>query len=1120
MQGRRVIQLFFAMLFILGNVYSAFAQRKVYGTPYIQTYSAKTYNGHGQNWDLLQGDDGRMYFANKFGVMTYDGVHWDIIELSNGGTARSLAKDSDGIIYVGGIGDLGYLAPDSLGQLSFTSLVHKLPQEFSRGVPDFWQTHVTSDGVFFMTPHFLLRYHNGEFEGFEDPEKGTFNRAYSLDGKVYFLLPVTGLYTFENSELKLVPGGEKAANTNSTSSGLLSWGNDELLLVEYTGDALIFGMEGARKAVGQEFDNLKNLLSQVFVASITSIDGFGYGMNTFDRGLIITDEQFKPVFTLNKANGLSDNAVREGHVDHTGNYWAATNKGLTYIVLSSPFTKADERQGIDAGLLSAAIRNDSLFLGTTWGIKYEDGNNFTQIPNSQLETWDLDVIKGRLYASTSNFLRETDVKGNTRDVTRAEPWGLVPLGTRPGKYLLHGFNNDLILISEKNGRLVREGPISGSAGNIQRVVEDHTGFIWVSNGADTLKRLELNSTLDSVINIRSFDVSDGLPAADGNDLINFPKTAHEGVMVVGRDSYYQYYADKDTFIRYDPLHGLVPGSKFRTFEETNDGTIYTVSGGKKVRFVKEANRYVADTMSFGKINELPVQNILPLSDNSVLFLTSEGLVQYHPEWQPSQHGSFKTVLHSVTAGSQRIYGGYALAESFLENDSGLEYENNSLSFSYGTLFFEEPDRNTFSYILEGYDRDWSAWTSVTFKEYTNLPEGDYTFRVRSRNLYGVIGEEATFSFQIYAPWYRSAIAFGGYGLLGVLLIWLIVRLYTYRLIKERDRLELIVKERTKEISLQKDEIADQAAELRSSNEKLIELGQFKQDMTSMIVHDLKNPLGVIIKLGEKKVSGLARKMLNLVLNILDVQKFEETNVELNFSKGSLNALVNEALEEVQDGISENNLSITVDASEAFDIRIDIELVQRVLVNLLTNAIKYAPVNSSLHITIEEMAGKEVLFSIQDEGPGIPIEKQEIIFDRFIKEDRSTFTRVKSTGLGLTFCKIVVEAHGGKIGVESDEGKGARFWFTLPDATISQEHIEIQLKTVSDVLTDSEMMRIKEVLNDLREFKVYQSTEIENLLGTLEAKEGTGLYHLCEQLINAAYNGDEEIYQEILSKIDQ
>ncbi|MBN1878348.1 MAG: hypothetical protein JXA33_29290 [Anaerolineae bacterium] len=244
-----------------------------------------------------------------------------------------------------------------------------------------------------------------------------------------------------------------------------------------------------------------------------------------------------------------------------------------------------------------------------------------------------------------------------------------------------------------------------------------------------------------------------------------------------------------------------------------------------------------------------------------------------------------------------------------------------------------------------------------------------------------------------------------------------------------------------------------AQRLKRSNAELRESERLRDNLTHMIVHDLRNPItamlgGVdvllmtmsgIMDAGQLEMLQNARhsgqKLLGLVGEILDINKMEAGKFKLTLSPVNICDLVKrnaEAMRAVTQ-LEGQNLEI-VPCTEPLVIQCDQQLVGRVIDNLLTNALKYTPVDGTITVAVEITAEHTITVSVTDTGPGIPKEYQDYIFEKFgqltsagqaLKEKR------RGTGLGLTFCKMVVESHGGKIWVESELGKGSKFAFTLP-----------------------------------------------------------------------------------------
>lgn len=329
-------------------------------------------------------------------------------------------------------------------------------------------------------------------------------------------------------------------------------------------------------------------------------------------------------------------------------------------------------------------------------------------------------------------------------------------------------------------------------------------------------------------------------------------------------------------------------------------------------------------------------------------------------------------------------------------------------------------------------------------------------------------------------------------------------------------------------------IEEQRLELEKSYKQLKELEDFKESMTNMIVHDLKNPLNSIIGLSEttasseglKTINSAGKRMLHLVTNILDINKFEESKFQLKQETHLLKSVTDEALDEVDIELKTN--SITVDNNTDTELAgfYDFEIVARVLMNLFTNAIKYTSPGGKITISSQAEEDK-VRLSVSDTGQGIPADKVDSIFDKFSQVESKKFGKTSSTGLGLSFCKLAVEAHGGKIWVESELGKGTTINFTLPQGNVSEVSVKETEKAIEDKhlhqqksgysFNDSDLTMLNETLPKLRDCKIFEYGKISDLVGELDGKGSEELKKWQEDVLESAIMSNELRYNELISE---
>jgi signal transduction histidine kinase len=318
-------------------------------------------------------------------------------------------------------------------------------------------------------------------------------------------------------------------------------------------------------------------------------------------------------------------------------------------------------------------------------------------------------------------------------------------------------------------------------------------------------------------------------------------------------------------------------------------------------------------------------------------------------------------------------------------------------------------------------------------------------------------------------------------------------------------------------------------DLKEANERIGGLSRFKEGLTDMIAHDLRHPLDGIWVHSEgansrpaRAIRQAAQQMLNLVQDVLDVRKFEETGVRLKLGNSLLRVPAERAVEEVRFLAEEKEVRIHNDIVSTMAAFMDAEIVRRVLVNLLTNALKFS--NPDGEIWIKAIAGGDgrIRVSVNDTGEGIAPGQIEKVFEKFGRIESRQSGKARSSGLGLAFCKLAVEAHGGVISVESEPGRGSSFTFTLEKAKVPPNGAQLPSgfsrpdsgSVKPAVLSDSDRKRLKPVLKKLDRLKIFEIGEIRNCLKAVDDRDPV-LKRWKDEMESAVSICDEARYRELM-----
>jgi len=793
------------------------------GLPFIRNFDPRSYGAAAQNWSLAQDRQGVIYVGNVDGaVLAFDGARWQRIPVPNRAAVRSLALGADGRIYVGTVGDLGYLEPDATGQLRFVSLLDKIPSS-ERDFADVWSIHPTADGVFFATSTQLFRYRDGAMEVWKP--KTSFHLSFLVDGKLYIREVGLGLLQLDGERLEPSPGGSRFADEKIYA--LLPWRGPgaqpgDLLAGTRTQGWFIRHGDSWRPWTTEADAAIRK--GQLYNASWLADGRLAAG--TLRGGLFLLDAQGHLLRTLTRGSGLSTNMMLAQFQDREGGLWIAAGNGISRIDLGSPLTYYGERGGLPDGVLALQRHAGTLYAGTTDGLyRLVDGADahFERLPRVTGQIWGLAEVDNELLVASSDGVfalaggtsrQLLDTHQSARSTTALS----LRRSTRDPARVFVGYPDGIGTLRHEGGRWIDEGRIAGVRQEVRTIRQDADGHPWLSLWVGGAIRLSLPPDWQGprdgrAVGVERFGAAAGLPP-EQNDL----------VMIDGRLRFttaHGIYRFDETSHRFslDPAFaGLFPGGPQAVDvlrqDRRGDLWMYAVAdadGSKQTGRAVHAGQgwRWADT-PLQPLAGIDMSVFLDDVDGTLWLGGDKGLYRYRPTGAAPADPPPRTLLRMAAEQGGRVLFADHLAAT---RPPEIPYAQNSIRFEFALPSYEHSYANRYQVWLQGLDRDWSPWSDDAYRDYTNLPEGRYRFHVRARNVYGRQSQEATFDFRILPPWYRTAWAWLLWIAAGMLALSLLMRWRSAALRRRNRALAGLVARRTTELAQ-----ANRA--LREANEAL------------------------------------------------------------------------------------------------------------------------------------------------------------------------------------------------------------------------------------------------------------------------------------------------------------
>ncbi len=744
--------------------------------------------------------------------------------------------------------------------------------------------------------------------------------------------------------------------------------------------------------------------------------------------------------------------------DREGNIWIGTAYHGLYVFVDGAFSNFNNIASLNNEYITGITKTGNKYLvGTTKGIRQIElnpaENKFIETPipaknyisNSEITAIYNDRQKEIYMADENNNLLICNGALQQFRIPEIPDAAII-------RSLTKDKDNNLWVATESNGIYIWNKKFVRTYSENDSLVSDQINFlykdsknnIWIATHGKGIQKFDGN-TFTPYSYFESGLINDNISTiTEGPGGLIWFGSEEGGVCSFDGESF-SHYSEND-ILSSNAVHSL-------QFDQQGNLWIGLASGVDKLIFSDSGavvRKHYGEFDGFTGIKN-NLSSIFSDSDGHIWFGTVDGLFRYNPDEDFDNATKPLVELKDIRLFYEKAdFSEYADTLMFWNQfpvHLKLPYNKNHLSFDFAALIFAIPEKINYQVMLEGFDDDWQQQGSNTTITYSNLPPGNYTFKVKAANAAGIWSEPATFAFTILTPFWATLAFKITAGLAGIFIIWFIYFWRNKRLRNRAKQLEVLIEERTSELQQQKLK-AEEAALRAEQSEKA------KEEFLANMSHEIRTPMNAIMgmtrllidkdpKESQKRYLRAIRQssdnLLVIINDILDLSKIDAGKMELEEVPFIFRNLLNN-LEEIMKFKSDEkglDFSIVIDDAIPECVIGDPVRLNQILINLTGNAIKFTETGSVQVICklSGEKADRQIIsFIVKDTGVGIANDKLAGIFESFSQADKATTRKFGGTGLGLSISKKLVDLAGGKINVTSELGKGSEFHVEIPFAT--------------------------------------------------------------------------------------
>jgi ligand-binding sensor domain-containing protein len=737
------------------------------GIPQIESFSNEIYHAGIQNWCVKQDKAGNLFVGNNEGLLFYNGGYWNLFKLPNNTSVRSIGIDSKNRIYIGAQDEIGYFFPDAQGILRYKSLLPLVPVEF-RKFADVWDISILNDEVFFRAKTVILHYKDGIISAYKPGVSWEF--VGQVNHHIYAHARDGGLMIYDKEIWK--PVCSDPALKQSAVTGILPYSKDTLLVSTLkNGMFLLYKNQLVPKKT--DLDSVF-LNDRMYVTVV--LDQGRYAIGTTSGGVYIMNKAGRLLQKYSYSDGLQNNNVRGILLDHYKNMWLALDDGISFVAINSAIKNIFPDRSKQVTSYAFRIFDQSLYIGTSNGLYATPlgpggpdlsftRSAFYEVKNTKGQVWNLDEINTQLLMGHEDGSFVVSRGAAKKIPGTPGTWAFQPMNNVfPAKDVISGTYLGLQQLNYDQGNF-KYSAVSGISESLRFLVPDNNNHLWSSHPYHGVYKIELAPDHRSISQIRLYTKKDGLPAT----LYNYVYRIKNRVLIATSRGIYEYNPKTNRFVRYELLNKALSQLPVQYMIEDEDGNVWFITK-KRLGVIDFSRPSAGNPFSVVYLPEMDgkvvggFECIYPLDKNNIFVGANKGAFHINYKNYLANIGKPTAAIGAIRLTGSRdsvIFGGYFMQDGHISGSQDLSrivtFSNslNSFHFEFASTSFEQKKNISFSYQLLGFDKQWSPWSAKSEKDYTNLPAGKYTFKVKARTNSGNESEAASYTFEVLPAWYNT-----------------------------------------------------------------------------------------------------------------------------------------------------------------------------------------------------------------------------------------------------------------------------------------------------------------------------------------------------------------------------